>query len=224
MNNLIVLGIIGLVIFIFIKKDTSKSNNAKKYLKSMAKFLGQGKELQGDDAYPQRIDFIYEGKPFVFEHIEETVSGGKRIHRACLKAQTPLPLTLNFTERSRQSMRASLDSLLDVANPQALARIPLPKGLSDFELSANDGLKAVEVLSDDKIQKIFESFKNRDSVGHPVMSLEVVEGFVILQFHPPGGGLKPSLLNLQLNVSSIEEYIKKILPLIVKLTEMKART
>ncbi|MFA5261908.1 MAG: hypothetical protein WC450_11835 [Candidatus Omnitrophota bacterium] len=222
MNNLIVLLIVGLVIFIYIKKDTSKSVDAKKYLKAMAKFLGQGKAVQSDEPYPQRIDFMYEGKPFIFEHVEESVSGGKKRHRAFLKAETPLPLTLDFTERSRTSIRVSLDSMLDVANPQTLAHIPLPKGLSDFVLSTNDRLKAIELLSDEKILKIFESFKNRDSVGHPVMSLEIVEGFVILHFHPPGG-LKPSLLNLQLNVSSIEEYIKKILPLIVKMTEMKGR-
>ncbi|HOY08780.1 MAG TPA: hypothetical protein PLB05_01750 [Candidatus Omnitrophota bacterium] len=222
MNNFIVLGIIGLVILIFVKKDTSKSADAKKYLKAMAKFLGQGQDLQGDDPCPQRIDFMYAGKPFVFEHIEESVSGGKKRHRACLKGETPLPLTLNFSERSRTSIRVSLDSLLDVTNPQALTHIPLPKGLGDFELITNDRLKAIELLSDERILKTFEAFKNRDAVGHPVMSLEIVEGFVILHFHPPGG-LKPSLLNLQLNVSSIEEYIKKILPLILKMTEMKGR-
>ena len=222
MGNFIVLLIAILLVFIFVKKDTSKSADAKRYLKAMAKFLGQGKTAQSDDPYPQRIDFVYEGNRYIFEHIEESVSGGKTRHRACLKAETPLSLTLNFNERSRQSIRVSLDSLLDVSNPHALAHIPLPKRLSEFELSTNDRLKAIELMSDDKILKIFENFKNRDAVGHPVMSLEIVEGYVLLHFHPPGG-LKPGLLNLQLNVSSIEEYIRKILPLVEKLKEMKGR-
>ena len=223
MGNFIVLLVAGLAIFVFLKKDTSKSSDNKRYLKSMAKFLGQGKTAQSDDPYPQRIDFMYEGNRFIFEHIEESVSGGKTLHRACLKAETPLPLTLNFTERSRQSMRVSLESLLDVANPYAAGQIPVPKSLGEFELSTNDRLKTVELLNDEKILKIFESFKNRDAVGHPIMSLEIVEGFVILHFHPPGG-LKPGLLNLQLNVSSIEDYLRKLLPLITKLKEMKERS
>ncbi len=219
MGNFIFLLIIGLVAFIFIKKDVNKPSTAKRYMKAMAKFLGY-KNPEGDkDALPNRIEFTYEGHPFVYEHIEESVSRGKVLHRGCLKAKTSLNLTINFTERSRQSIRVNLDTLLDASTPSTPGQIPLPKIFEDFELITNDRIKAIELFSDNQMLKMFQKFKNRDSVGHPVMSLEIVEGFVVLHFHPPGG-LKPSLMNLQLNVTSIEEYIRTILPLVKKLNDM----
>ena len=222
MGNLIVLVVVGVVVFALFKKDSGESKNAKQYLKAMAKFLGQGQAVQPDVPSPQRIDFMYEGNRFIFEHIEEPVSGGKVVHRACLKGESPFPLTMGFTERTRQSIRVNLETLMDLSNPYVSGQIPVPKSLNEFEISTNDRRKAVDLLSDEKIVKIFESFKNRDAVGHPVMSIEIVEGFVILHFHPPGG-LQPSLLNLQLNVSSIQDYIRKMLPLLEKLKVMKEK-
>ncbi len=219
MAPLIILLIVGLIVAIgfFSRESPYNENLRKKYLEAMADFLeGRLEKLQRyDNSY--KISFFYKEKAFCFEDIEEP-GFGRHTYKGYLKAPTPARLTLSFTEQSRSGMRSQISSLSEIAagGSQDKGRVDLPKALKEFQVYTNDPENANKLLADAGIVKVFAHFKNMDPRGHPVMSLEIIEGVVTLKFHP-AEDLTPNLSGLKSNVSSIEGYLDELIPLIDKI-------
>jgi hypothetical protein len=232
MHNIILLIIIALVVasVFWIKGQSTVAGGEKKYLKEMAKFLQV--DLEGDPEADGtcRIRFMHEGHEFVYEHIKDQGLWDESTNFGYLKAETSCNLTLNFTERTRSKIRADIETIQDVVTPWAKSadKVFIPGDLKEFIVTANDNQSANQFLTDKEIVKTFLLYKNRDAVGHPVMSMDIIDGIVRLQFHSQGG-LKPNLIDLRYNVSQIEDYADRLLPLVVKLkkiaeTETKSKS
>lgn len=218
MNPLIVLLIVGILVAIILLSRESPQGEGlrKKYLEAMAKFVGSALEKSQlyDNSY--QINFRYEGTEFSFEDIEEQAFQN-RTYKGFLKAKTPIKLTLRFTEKSRTVTRSDVTALSNFVTvwAQDKGQVGLPKVLKDFHIYTNNSEMTRKLLEDDRIVKVFAKFKDVDSRGHPVMSLEITEGVVTIKFQPPGN-LKPNLLDLQRNVPSLEDYLADLLLFVEK--------
>ena len=98
----IIVGIVVLILGVLIlaKVVQSKLNSREEFLDKLAKFLESKLEpMEGlDNSY--KLRFIFDGKEFVYEDIEEKRFKGKA-HKAYLKIKAPGNLHLNFTEKKR---------------------------------------------------------------------------------------------------------------------------
>jgi len=220
MNPLIVFLIVGMVVAIIYLGSGSahKRPSRKKFLEKMVSFL-EGR-LEDLEQYKNsfKIVFDYKGQTFWFEDIEEQGFHGENTYKAFLKAKTSSPLTICLTERSRSSVRPNVENIQDISNrwAQDRAEVGLPKELEEFSIYTNHPSQTRALLSDEKIAKIFSAFKNRGSRGYPSMSLEVMDGTVVVAYHTQDD-LLPSLLDLQQNISSIEKYLDMMLKVTEKI-------
>ena len=219
MVNIVVVLVVALAVFLFVRKDGEGKTDQKKYLRSLARYL-RVEMPAGDDEEISRIQFDYKGQTFLYEHLEDAGLHGRVSHRAVLKGRTPTDLTLGLSERVRKTLRSSSNETLQdvVDNPWGgvFEQVPLPKALQDFVVHTNQYAKAAQLLSDEQVLNIFLKFKYRDSVGHPRMPLEIIGGEVVLHF-APAGEPSPNVTNIQYNVGSIEDYASQLLPLLEKL-------
>ena len=218
MANIVVVLVVALAVFLFVRKDGGRKTDQKKYLRALARYLRV--EIADGEEEVSRIQFDYKGQTFLYEHLEDAGMHGRISHRAVLKGRTPSDLTLGFSERVRKTLRSSSNETLQdvVDNPWGgtADQVPLPKALQDFEVHTNQAVKAAQLLADEQILGVFLKFKYRDSVGHPRMPLEIIGGEVVLHF-APAGEPSPNVTNIQYNVGSIEDYASQLLPLLEKL-------
>lgn len=188
---------------------TQNKNNRDKTLQELADLL-EGK-LEPMEGFPNsfKIEFTYNGKPFVYEDIED-VLGNQPHYRGFLKYKTSTNLVLSFTEKSRTQMRSNVQSLQDVvSNPWGINQVNdlvSPPDLKEFTIFTNKTPQANTLLAHEGVVKVFARYKNVDVRGHPVMSLEIVEGVLLLRFHS-SPELKPNLFDLRNNAASIEPHL-----------------
>ena len=211
--TVILILVILLALIIYFTMNTPIGTKQRtKYLETMAHLFESKLEpvLGADNSY--RITFNYRGYECAYEEIE--VQTSKAIsHCGFLKARVPSRLSLSFTERARTQIRSNVQSLEDVATSMwgtSAEKVSLPKNLQDFHVYTNSATIANKLLKDEKVIKIFTAYRNQDSRGHPVMSLEIVDGVISLEFHAPGE-LKPSIIDLQHNVTAAETYLQELL-------------
>jgi hypothetical protein len=193
----------------------------KKYLTDMADLL-EGKLTcqEGEDSV-YSIVFLYEGQSFTYQDVEEQGFNNCKIYKGLLRASSGYPLTVTFTEKPRSAVVNLVASVKDLANPwmDYSETVKLDKPLNVFSIYTNNTKKTNELFDDEDVFKVFASFKSQDFRGHPMMALEIVEGELVLKFNPPGE-MKPSLLDLQHNVSSIDVYLKRMSKVVDKLKKM----
>jgi len=91
-----------------------------------------------------------------------------------------------------------------------ISRVKVPKQLKDFNIYASNVAVANKILDNSKIISIFSSFKNQNRLGHPVLSLRITDGLIVLEFSSVVT-YKPSLNDLHDNPTSIETYLDKLL-------------
>ncbi len=217
--------IAAIIVAILVLNRMFKGSKDKRqqYLGAIAKFLdGIVLPLEGyDNSY--KIDFTYKDIDFSFTDIEDP-GFQTPTYRGVLKAKTNSDLTLSFTESSRANFRTEATSIAEVLSPwtKNADKVRLPKELQDFVAFTNNTSKANILLADDQISKIFLKFKNIDSRGHPVMSLEILEGVLTLKFHPLGSSLHPNLFDLQNSSSAIEVHLEKMLVIINKINQLSS--
>jgi hypothetical protein len=160
--------------------------------------------------------------------LEEKGFQGQIFRRGILRVKIAVDLTIGFSESDAGTVKENVGSFSDITNPwaQNVGKLIVPLELSRFKIFTNNNQLVTVLFTDEQVLKIFERFKNMDDRGHPVMSLEAAEGFVSLKFHLRGG-LKPSLLILYDNVSSIEENLERLVLVGQRIeqvqAEMKAR-
>ena len=218
-----IIAIIIAAIIFFNRMFKGPKDSRQQYLDAIAKLLGGAVVfLEGyDNSY--KIDFNYKGINFTYNDIEDP-GFQARAYRGVLKAKTNDDLIMSFTESSRANFRSTATSISEVATPwiKNVDKVRLSKELQDFVAFTNNVSRANVLLADEQIAKIFLKFKNIDSRGHPIMSLEILEGILTLKFHPWGSGLHPNLFDLQNSPSAIEPYLEKMLVIINKINRLKA--
>ncbi len=206
----------GGLVYFMIRSSTGEKKQRNDYLQAMAHFF-EGELIpiaEHDNSF--RINFKYRGYECLYEEIE--LSGlrpGTTSHLGFLKVKTPGRLNLTFSERARTQIRSNAQTLDDVSNARwgtFVGQVRLPKALEEFHAYTNNPQWANNFFNDPKMLKLFTSYKNRDSRGHPLMSLQIVDGVISLEFHSIGG-LKPSLLILEYNVTAAEAYLQELIVL-----------
>ncbi|MCB9771418.1 MAG: hypothetical protein H6754_02575 [Candidatus Omnitrophica bacterium] len=187
------------------------------YVNKMAHFFEGQVEPIPDNENSFRVRFNYRGYECIYEHVDlPGLQKGSASQIGYIKLKSPSKLSLSFTERSRTQIRSNAQSLEDVAKSRwgsSQGQVRLPPSLLDFHVYSNNPELANKLLNDAKIVKVFNSYKNRDSRGHPVLSIGIMEGVVALEFHAPGE-LKPSILELQHNVTAAEVYLREMIVLV----------
>lgn len=191
---------------------THNKGGRDRALQELAEFLeGKVEPLEG---FPNsfKIEFTHNGKPFVYEDIED-MFGSQPHYHGFLKYKTSTNLVLSFTEKSRTQMRSNIQSLQDVVtNPWGSTNVndlASPPDLKEFTIFTNKMSQANTLLAHAGVVKVFARYKNVDVRGHPVMSLEIVEGVLLLRFHS-SSELKPNLFDLRNNAASIEPHLENM--------------
>ncbi len=223
MNPLIILLFLGFIVAIIILNSNlfHKQDPRKRYLEALAKYLEGRLEVLTEPENSYRIHFDYEGHSFLYEDLVD-LGFQTKFYKGYIKVPTPRRFTLSFTEKPRSSIKVNVKGLSDFTTLWAddSGPVRLPKELKEFNVFSNDPQKAIKLLEYEDVIEVFAQFKNLDPLGHPVMSLEIVEGVVTLRFHPPGE-LKPNISDLMNNVSIIDEYLDRLLVVIKRLKSIK---
>jgi len=199
------------------KKAWSEKTDTKEYLERMAHFFEGEVAAIPDSANSKRITFKYRGYDCLYEDMElPALQKGAELNVAYLKMKAKSHLSLSFTERERTSIRSNAQTLQEVTHSRwgdNRGLIELPKSLEDFHVYTNDPEKAAKFIKNKKVLRSFESYRNRDARGHPLMSLKVTDGTVVLEFHSTGG-LTPSLFELRNNVTAGEAYLQELIEIV----------
>lgn len=213
----IVAGIVYLVAEFFHKHDSRAG-----YLEKLAEYLEAKVELISSMDNSHRIRFTYEGKYFIFEDVED-VAIQTKIFKGYLRTTINYPFSLRFTEKPRSTVKMQIGGASAAAASawqDTKAVVQLPKDLSEFVVTTNNARIANLLLSDANTLAIFKRLKNVDQYGHPIMSLEILEGTLTLKFHPEGQ-LKPNLLDLHHNVTRIDKYLDQMIAVFNKAQELR---
>ncbi len=218
MNLLALIGSSFLLLFIvmiyLLRHTPTKSIQRSDYLRSMAHFFEGQLSAIPENENSFRIQFKYRGYECFYEDIElaglraETTS-----YLGYLKVKSSANLKLTFSEKVRTQIRSNAQSLDEVANSRwgtLQGQVRLPKELAEFHAYTNNPEWANQFFNDSKMLKVFVKYKNRDSRGHPVLSLQITDGVVALEFHSQGQS-KPSLLELEHNVTCAETYLQELI-------------
>jgi hypothetical protein len=197
-----------------------KKSNRQEYLDRLTKFLDSKMEsIEGvEDSF--RFKFNYKGKDFTYEDLEDY--GFKvKTYKGFLRSKTPYNLSLSFTEKSRTTIRSNPSSLKETVNPwmQNVDQVILPSNMKEFNAHTNNAALVNKLLANDQVAKVFGSYKNRDSRGHPQMSLEISDGLLSLRFHGQRD-LHPNIFDLY-STGTVEEHLDKLLLVLAVFDQLK---
>lgn len=209
---LVILVIVFAVGVIFLTTSPpGRKKSRKDFLESLRVFLdGKLEPIEGsENAF--RIRFTHEGKEFVYEdHEEEGIK--EVVFRSYLKTKTASRLTLNFMEKETGHSFKSDVVLISGVNEESAqkdVKVKIPKLFEVFSIITNNPTLTNNLFSDTKVVSIFSEFKNVDHRGHPFMALKIIEGMIILEFHP-SGSLFPPPLSQHNNIPMIEKYLDSL--------------
>lgn len=217
-------GIVLVILFltagiILLSANTSiHKQTREQFLQSLGKFVDGHLESIKDSPRAFRIRFVFEGRNFIYEDIPEM--GFKQEHyKAYLKVKTDSDLTLQFSEKPRSTTIKSevliVSNIPDEPLP-SVVRVSVPARLKDLNIHTNNPKEANRFLGNEKIVSILAEFKNVDSRGYPSVSLKIIDGMVILEFHS-SPGKNPSRHALGNNIASMEDHLVKLLKIVNQL-------
>jgi len=165
-----------------------------------------------------RIEFKFEEEDFIYEDVIQKGFRGD-VNEAYLKVKMPSKFSLTFSERKKEAMIKSevlmASEMVDDPDRDA-KRITLPKGFERLKAYTNDVALANKLFMDPKVAGIFSQFVNVDNRGCPSVSLKIIDGIVILEFHS-STSLNPNRRALRNNISSLENYCDKLLVVVKKI-------
>jgi len=196
----------------------------EQFLDDLTKFLEGTLEPIVDEHYKNsfRISFKFRDHDFVFEDLEG-VGFKNKIYKCYLKIKMPSKFTLTLTEKKR-SGRVTSDIFIasEVSSQYVSDTVPLqvPKFLKDMHVFTNDPFIANQFLNDAKVIHVLKGFKNADNRGYPFLSIGIVAGEIILEFYPERA-FRPNFPELWTDISSIENYLNKMLTVVRVLKEAK---
>ncbi|MFP4472942.1 MAG: hypothetical protein ACLFPX_03605 [Candidatus Omnitrophota bacterium] len=155
------------------------------------------------------ITFIYRGGTFTFEDIED-FAAGQKVYRGYLRLKTSLHVNLGFTEHMRSEIRSSPASLSGGHSIHGSDQVMIPPEFKEYGIYSNNVRLANALLEDEGVVRIMAKYKNRDSRGKPAMTLEIIDGQIIVRFSAVGD-LQPGMFDLRHNPSSIDRHLENIL-------------
>jgi hypothetical protein len=205
--------IIVFVLAIIIGINSSfKEETREHFLKRMEKLTEGTYELVEGEEKMYRIPFSFERENFVFEDLE--VKGLKeKINKAYLKAKVAVPLTLQFTEKKRKdNIHTPMIIASDIPNyvETNLKTITVPASLSEFDIYTNNPDLSNQLLQNKKVLQVFNRYKNTSLQGYPILSLKIVDGVIVLEFHPLVV-INPNLPGLKKDIHLLENYLDQLL-------------
>lgn len=189
----------------------SRKPTREQFLQSLEKLL-EGK-LRPVDGQPggMQIDFFFEGQSFVYEDVPDR-GFKEEARKGYLKTRVHKDFTLYFTEKPR-STTIKTDVLISSKIADGPVRpdvsVVLPPSLKGLNVQTNHIQLANKLLANTKIIDILLEFRNVDSRGYPSMSWKIVDGMMILEFHPAPGKI-PNYHDLTGRVSSIEDHLEEL--------------
>lgn len=208
---------------IFINFHWSKDETREHFLRRMEKLTEGTQELITGEENICRIYFSFEGENFIFEDRE--IKGLKEtIQKAFLKAPTGSSLTMQFIEKKRKdTIRTSMIIASDIPNyvETNLKTVDVPESLSDFDIYTNNTEWANKLLMNQKVLSVFNKYKNINPYGAPVMSLKIMDGVILLEFHPIIL-MKPNLPSLKKDIHLLENYLDQIRIVLYEIKKLSA--
>lgn len=203
-------GIILLNSSILLRKPT-----LEQFLQSFAKLL-EGK-LRPVDGQPEsfQVDFFFDGQSFVYEDVPDR-GFKEEARKGYLKTMVHSDFTLYFTEKPRSTtIRTDLVISSQIADGPVRpdVSVVLPSSLKGLNVQTNNIRLANKLLANARIVDILLEFRNVDSRGYPSMSWRIVDGVMVLEFHPAAGKI-PNYHELISRVSSIEDYLQELAKII----------
>ncbi len=210
---LAVIAVIAAIVVLVFLPDTE--DKRKKYLTKLTHLVeGQMSLLEGtEDCF--RIRFRYQEHDFVFEDIIDKSFQGQAHQQGYLKLKTGTDLVLSFTERERSSLLQS-GAVSGISWQKNMGHTRQAKKLRAFGIYTNNQGFVDALMADDEVVNFFAGFKNVDHRGHPFMALEILEGDLVLRLYAEAG-YRPSLFDLQNNVSRIEGFLGILLKMHAKI-------
>ena len=199
-------GIILLNSNILLRKPTPEQ-----FVQSLAKFLeGKLRPIEGQPESFQ-IDFFFGGQPFVYEDVPDR-GFKEQARKGYLKTGVHSDFTLYFTEKPRSTtIKTDLVISSQIADGPVRpdASVVLPPSFKGLDVQTNNIRLANKLLANARIVDILLKFRNVDSRGYPSMSWRIVDGVMILEFHPAERKI-PNYRTLTGRVSSIEDYLEEL--------------
>ena len=213
---LVIILIFGALVFLNLHSP-NREDVREKYLEDLTRFLEGRKEKleQPDNSF--RIVFQHNDREFSFEDIED-YGFQTSAYKGFLKRQTTSKLTMSFTEGTKAMLRSEGQTVQDGWIDHS-GEVRMKKPLNRFHLYTNNAEVASKLINDLEVFNVFKEFMNEDMRGHPIMSLEILEGVITLRFHPQGY-LKPNLIDLRSNVTTIERFFDKLVLVEDKLSQI----
>ena len=214
----------------------SRKPTCKQFLQSLEKLLeGKLRPIDGQpaDRLPPRghrspegeeplaagegmqIDFFFEGQSFVYEDVPDR-GFKEEARKGYLKTRVHADFTLYFTEKPR-STTIKTDIFISSQIPDGPTRpdawVVLPPSLKGLDVQANNIRLANKLLANAKIVDLLLEFRNIDSRGSPSMSWKIIDGMMILEFHPAERKI-PNYHHLTGRISSIEDYLEELVKIV----------
>lgn len=193
----------------------SHKSTREQFLRSLEKLLeGKLRPVAGQPGGMQ-IDFFFEGQSFVYEDVPDR-GFKEEARKGYLKTRVHADFTLYFTEKSR-STTIKTDIFISSQIPDGPTRpdawVALPPSLKGLDVQTNNIRLANKLLANAKIVDLLLEFRSIDSRGSPSMSWKIMDGMMILEFHPAGRKI-PNYHDLTGRISSIEDYLEELVKIV----------
>jgi len=202
--GILVLGII------YLSSDVEKKDVRKKHLEGLCQLLHATQEEISGRQNSFVLRFEYRGVPFWYEDIEDKVFD-KVTYHGFLRVNLPVHFNVVFTESVKSAFRSVSAALARTGAASGTNHVESPRGFQEFSIFSNRPDVAQKLLADEAVVRVFAKFKNKDVRGKPEMALEIVDGVLLLKFHPLGQQLEPTIFDLRNNVALIEDFLEDMI-------------
>ena len=200
----------------------SRKPTREQFLQSLEKLLeGKLRPIAGQPAgrLPagggMQIDFFFEGQSFVYEDVPDR-GFKEEARKGYLKTRVHADFTLYFTEKPR-STTIKTDVFISSRVPDGPTRpdawVALPPSLKGLDVQTNNIRLANKFLANARIVDLLLEFRNIDSRGSPSMSWKIMDGMMILEFHPAGRKI-PNYHDLTGRIASIEDHLEELVKIV----------
>jgi hypothetical protein len=193
------------------------------FLKELENFLEGKMEPADDKKNGYKITFSIDGVEMVYEDFPE-VGFEDQAFRGCLRCPIGFKYTVNFTEKERKrSLGSGMVTVSDKSTDMALQErvyVKFPEKLNMFNVFTDNVELTNAILFDRECLDLFIKYKNIDATGYPIMSLRIINGEVLLDFHSIGS-LKPSIDEIRSDKAKMDGYIDDVKKLVQKIRDTK---
>lgn len=193
-----------------------RTKTRQEFLRDLERFLEGRLEAVKDQPDSFRIRFTFAGETFFYEDVSEK---GFRVeaYKAYLKVPTSSRFTFSFIEKQPVTTIKSevliASKIPDEPPPAGEMKVAVPEKLKGLDVHTNNPRFANEFLKDGRIVTILAALKNADTRGYSSVPFRIIDGVVILEFSAIAGR-NPCRANLLRSISSIDEYLEKLLKIV----------